>query len=181
MIVKPKRPLKLAKISGNRNDAIAVVRTGRLAQVILIARQPNARHVAPSKGDAPVVVVESSGKMIGVAGAVTLGAIMRIVEMRRYLVAAEPTIGSAICRQIVVNSGHNRLAVSRLEQARRAITGPSPIARSQHSRRPWSERPHGIWILLRHFIAELGARLALADRHQVTDLRIEFLPSLVRE
>src|SRR6185436_3272578 len=107
MVVKPKRALKLAKISGNRNDAIAVVRTGCLAQVILIARQPDARHIAPSKGRAPVVVVESSGKMIGVAGAVTLGAIMRIVEMRRHLVAAEPTIGSTIYRQVVIDSGHN--------------------------------------------------------------------------
>src|SRR6476660_4037483 len=134
MIMKPKCSLKLAEISGNRNDAIAVVRTGRLAQVVLVARQPNARHVAPSKGGAPVVVVESSGKMISVAGAVTLGAIMRIVEMRRHLVAAEPTIGSAICRQVVIDSGHNGLAVSRLEQARRAIAGPSPVARSYHSR-----------------------------------------------
>ena len=68
--------------------------------------------------------------MIGIAGAVTFGAVMGVVEMDRDFVAAEASVHRAIDRQIVVDPGQDRLTVARLDQARRSVTGPPPVPRT---------------------------------------------------
>ena len=87
-------PCNLAEVALDPLQAAVVGRPGRLvhdsADRAVVARR--SAEVAPRQGHAPVIVVEGAGEMIGVAGAVALGAVMGVVEMRRDLVAPEAAV-----------------------------------------------------------------------------------------
>ena len=61
--------------------------------------------VAPGKCGAPAIVVEGTGEVVDIGGAVALGAVMRVMKVELRLVAAEAVIICAAYRRIVVDAG----------------------------------------------------------------------------
>ena len=92
VVVHPQAALQFAEVALHPLQAAAIGRPGRLVQIARIGGRAHAPEVAPRQGQAPMVIVEGAGEVVGVAGAVALGAVMGVVEMRRDLIAAEAAI-----------------------------------------------------------------------------------------
>src|SRR5262249_11734402 len=128
--------------------------------------------VASGQRGAPTVIIECTGKVVGVGGPVALGAIVRIVEMQLRLIATEAAVICTIDRQSVVDPGQNGFTVAALDQERRQ--GP----RHKPAR---AERPDTGRVLRRKIRMEPGIRRDLPQRHHIADLWEKLVPALMCE
>ncbi len=131
-------------------------------------------HVVARHGCAPMVVVEGSGEVKGVGGAVALRPVVRIVEMRRGLIAAEPAVVGAVHRQIVVGPRDDGLPIAPLQERDREVALRSKSLETVHG-------PHLVRFLVRPGRVELGPSGTFAERQGVADLREKLLPALMPE
>src|SRR5262249_35753535 len=111
VVVGPHRALDLAEIARHIHETAVAVGSRRATIPSL-----SINLVAPGERRTPAVVVEGARKVVRVGGAIALGAVVRVVEVKLGLVATEASVLRTVDRQVLVDAGEDGLPITALEE-----------------------------------------------------------------